>query len=55
MLALVVTNAFGDYRRGDWITDPDQVDEIRGSDQDVNVVAVTVPDAAPAPAPAKAS
>lgn len=50
MLALVVTNAFADYQRGDQITDPEKVAELRDSHNAANVVAVNLPDEAAAEA-----
>lgn len=47
-IKLVVTNPFADYARGDQITDPALVAEIRDSHNAGNVVAVQVPDTAPA-------
>jgi len=41
---LVVTNSFGDFQRGDSITDADRVAEILASHNAGNVVAVTAPD-----------
>ena len=51
-MKLTVTNAFGDYARGDDITDPDQIAAILASDNAQNVVKVTLP---PEDKPAKAS
>jgi len=50
MLALVVTNDFAGYKRGDQITDPAQIAKIREAGQDANVVPIQVPDIVPAPA-----
>jgi len=47
MLALTVTNAFGDYAKGAQITDPATIAAIRNSANASNVVAVNLPDAAP--------
>ena len=49
--ALIVTNAFSDYRRGDQITDDKLVDEILASDFASNVVKVVKVEAPDAPAP----
>lgn len=50
---LIVTNPFGDYQRGDQISDPATIAEIRASHNAANVVPITAPaepaaDAAPA-------
>lgn len=42
MIKLIVTNDFGDYQRGDQITDPDKVAEIRAGHNAANVVPVAV-------------
>ena len=44
MLALIVTADFGDYRRGDQITDPEIVAALRDSTNAGNVVPVVLPD-----------
>lgn len=49
-LALIVTNAFGDFAKGDLISDPKAVTDVLASDASANVVRVNVPDA-PAPKP----
>lgn len=48
MLVLVVTHDFADYKRGDKITDPALIAEIRDSANAVNVVATNLPDEEPA-------
>ena len=48
MLALVVTNDFADYKRGDQITDPAVIAEIREAGQEANVVPIQAPDPEPA-------
>jgi hypothetical protein len=55
-IKLIVTNDFGDYKRGDQITDAALVDEIRASHNASNVVPVAAaPEfvAVSPPAPAK--
>lgn len=47
---LIVTNAFGEYKPGDRITDADEVAAILASDNSGNVVKTA---AAPTPKPAK--
>jgi hypothetical protein len=44
MLALIVTNSFGDYAKGDQVTDPATIAAIRDSANAANVVAVNLPD-----------
>lgn len=46
---LVVTNAFGDFQRGDTITDPEQVAEILANHNGGNVVPVAAPVFVPVP------
>lgn len=53
-IKLVVTNQFADYARGDQITDPALVAELRDSHNAGNVVAVSVPDQDATSAPAAA-
>jgi hypothetical protein len=49
MLALTVVHDFGPYTRGDKITDPALIAEIKDSENHANVVQVDVPDAPDAP------
>jgi len=44
MQHLIVTNDFGDYKRGDRITDQKVIDEIRAAQNASNVVPVVVAD-----------
>jgi hypothetical protein len=44
MQHLIVTNDFGDYKRGDRITDQKVIDEIRAGQNASNVVPVVVAD-----------
>ena len=54
MLALIVTNAFGDHAKGAQITDPATIAAIRDSANAANAVAVNLPDPPAAPdAPAE--
>jgi hypothetical protein len=43
-IKLIVTNSFGDYQRGDWITDPKEIDDVRAGHNAANVVPVDVPE-----------
>lgn len=47
-LALIVTHDFADYKRGDHITDPDLIKEIRASSNESNVVLTNLLDEEPA-------
>ncbi|KAF1003117.1 MAG: hypothetical protein GAK28_04918 [Luteibacter sp.] len=49
---LIVSEAFGDYAKGDRITDAAKVAEILDSPSAVNVLPINVPDA---PAPSRGS
>ena len=51
-LALIVTNAFGDFAKGDQITDPKAIADVLASDASANVVRANVPDV-PAPKPSR--
>ncbi len=42
---LVVQSPFGDWRRGDFITDETEINAVLASEHATFVVAVTVPDA----------
>ena len=53
-LALVVLNAFGDYRKGDKITDAETVATIQASDDARHTVRAILPDVTP-PTKGKAS
>ncbi len=54
-LHLIVTADFADFKRGDCITDPDKVAEIRDSHNAARVVPINAPDDKPAaPAPSAA-
>lgn len=54
-IKLVVTNDFGDFKRGDQITDLNDVAKVRASHNASNVVPVTVPDEEFVPVPLAAS
>lgn len=47
MLALIVTNAFADFAKGEQITDPALIAELKDSTNAANVVQVNLPDAPP--------
>jgi hypothetical protein len=47
MRALVVTHAFADFKVGDQITDPTQIDELKESHSASNFVQVDLPEFAP--------
>jgi len=45
MLALTVVHDFGSYKRGDQITDAEDMAKVRDSENHANVVLTNVPDA----------
>ena len=54
MQTLVVTNAFADYARGDFITDKALIADILDSSNSANVVMTALPDLKSTTAPAAA-
>lgn len=50
MFHLIVTDAFGDYAKGDRIEDPAEMAKILDGEQAARVVRVAAPPSAPAPA-----
>ena len=50
-IKLICTQEFGDYAKGQEITDPDEIAAVR-ADHAMHVVAVAVPDPEPDPQPA---